>query len=556
MIFTRDRLIYIALVFSETAWVYAFVAVLGVAGGSTGSPISFFAIAGLLGLSITTYSYLRKKQFQAFEIFYFTATAAGLILAYLIVAASYNQGSFEIGWIVRLVSGEYLPTGQAFKGTAGGLLAAGMWFRGIRLATTAYPEKSLTFSFRLGLFFIGLAAIIDMVVDEQLNVFAMILIFFVAGLAGLNIGNLVPETSASSQAKTWPKAIAGAVVGVVAIGLSFGLLPQGFLSFVTSPVRFVFDNVVKGILIIVGVPIVFGLELLNRAIGGFFGRDIDVSEFASQVSGLGEEEEEFGDVVTTTFLGAQGATGANTSDLILFLNQVVRYALVAAVLFLVTLALYILLKKAAKRLGLTDDAERESLLDEMSFASDIGDLFSDLLPNLKDLFGRGARKVFRLPDGPPGVVEALKLYYQMLTTAEQNDVSRAGHLTPKEFRTDLRRVFANELVDPATEAFNRAHYGDIPATDEEIARMRSSFRVIKSGTSGAQEQVATSSRDARFETVTSEAPSNPWANKKKREGEGRNWFGGGLGLVLACGGTLAFTFIVVVGFAIVISFFA
>lgn len=554
MILTRDKLIYITLVISESAWIYAFIAVLGVAGGSSGSPLNFFVIAGLVGISLMTYSFLRWRQFQAFELFYFGATAAGLILAYLVVAASFSPGSFEIGWIARLTGGEYLEEGQAFRGTVGGLLAVGMWFRGVRLATTAYPEKSLTFSFRLGLFFIGLAAIIDMLVEEQLNVFAMILVFFAAGLGGLNIGHLVPETSASSQAKTWPKAIGGAVVGVVSIGLLFGLLPQSFLSFVTSPIRFVFDNIVKGILIIVGVPVVLGLELVNRAIGGFFGRDIDVSEFASDVAALGEEEE-FPEMVTTTFLGVQGADRPETSDLLLFLDQMVRYALVALALFLVALFLFIMLRKAAKRLGLTDDKERESLLDEMSFASDIGDLFADLLPNLKDLFGRGARKIFRLPDGPPGVVEALKLYYQMITTAEQNDVRRSKHLTPKEFRSDLRKVFANELVEPATEAFNRAQYGDIPSTDDEITKMRSSFRVIKTDVSGAQTQVSASGDTARFETVTSEAQANPWANKEKYEGEGRNWFGGGLGLLLACGGTLVFMAIVVVAFAIVISFF-
>jgi hypothetical protein len=554
VIITRDRLIYAALVVSESAWVYAFIAVLGVAGGSSGSPLSFFVIAGILGLSIVTYSFLRWKQFQAFELFYFGATAAGLILAYMAVAATFSPGSFEIGWIARLTGAEYLEKGQAFRGTVGGLLAAGMWFRGIRLATSAYPEKNLKFSFRLGLFFIGLAAIIDMQIDEPLNVFAMILVFFGAGLGGLNVGHLVSQTSASSQAKTWNKAIGGVVVGVISVGLLFGLLPQTFWSFVTSPVRFVFDNMVKGILIIVGVPIVLGLELVNRAIGGFFGRDIDASEFASQVSGLGEEEE-VPEMVTTTFLGVQGADRPVTSDLLLFLDLLVRYALVALVLFLVALFLFIMMRKAAKRLRKDEDEERESLLGEMNFASDIGDLFSDLLPNLKDLFGRGARKVFRLPDGPPGVVEALKLYYQMLTTAEQNDVQRSQHLTPKEFRSDLRQVFASELVDPATEAFNRAQYGDIPSTDDEIAKMRSSFRVIKTDASGAQTQAAASGDTARFETVTSEAPSNPWANREKYEGEGRNWFGGGLGLVLACGGSLVFMAIVVVGFAVVISFF-
>ena len=66
----------------------------------------------------------------------------------------------------------------------GGILAVGLWFRGIVLAMVPYPEKSLKLSFRLGLFFIGFAAVMDILVEQQLNVFAMVLIFFGSGLAG------------------------------------------------------------------------------------------------------------------------------------------------------------------------------------------------------------------------------------------------------------------------------------------------------------------------------------------------------------------------------------
>lgn len=539
------------LVVSEAAWIYAFVSVVGVAAGGSGSPIGFFTILGLLGLSVVTYSYIRWRQFEAFEIFYFGATVAGLALVYLIVAFSFDPGSFTPTWFAQL-SDEYLPRGMAVRGSGGALLGLFLLFRGIQLSTVTYPEKSQNRSFRLGLFFIGLAAIMDMVMEEQLNVFVMVLIFFGAGLAGLNVGNLVTESSASAQAKTWPKAIASAVVGVLAIGLVFGFIQQGFLTFITSPVRFMFANAAKGILIIVGVPFVSGIELINRAMAGVFSREIDVSEFASQVGEIGEEEE-VSEFVTTTFLGAGGTTTGGVGDLALLVETIVRYALVAVALFLVSLFLYIFLKKALRRLRRTEEEERESILGEMNFASDIGDLFADFLPNLKDLFSRGARKVFRLPDGPPGVVEALKLYYQMLTTAERNEVPRPQHQTPTEFRSGLRTVFLNELVEPATEAFNRANYGGIPSSDDEIAKMRSSFRVISSGETVEATQAG--GADARYETVTASAPANPWENQERLQGEGRNWFGGTLGVVLACGGSILFALVVAIGFAIVISIF-
>ena len=555
MTLTREKLTYVTLVISESAWLYAFVSILGVAAGSSGSPLSYFAIAGLLGLSVLTYSYIRWKDFQAFELFYFGATAGGVVLAYLVVAASYVPGSFDIAWVTSLTRGDYLPEGQAFRGTAGGLIAIGIWFRGIRIIMVPYPEKSLTTSFRLGLLFIGVSAVIDIFVEEeQLNTFTMILIFFGAGLAGLNIGHLVPETAASSRLRIWPKAIGGAVAGILVVGLLFGFLQQSFLAFVFSPIRFVFDRITQGIFIIVSVPFVLGLEAINSVIGGVFSREIDPSDLLGDVEPTPTPEPDF---ITTPvpFESVGGADAEQVSGFMLLVRQYIAYALVAVAVILVAIFLYVIMRRVAKRLRKDEDPDRESLLGEVSFASDIGDLFADLMSNVKDMFKRGARKVFRLPKGPPGVVEALRLYYQILTTAEQNDVPRPGHATPTEFRSDLRQVFANDLVEPATHAFNRAQYGDIPATEEEIAKMRSVFRVVKSGERVQQTEVGGTSREARFETVTSEITDSPLSGARfdSPSLSEKSWYSGGLGVVLACGGFILFA--VVAAIALVVVFY-
>ena len=553
MTLTREKLTYATLVVSESAWLYAFVSILGVAAGSSGSPLSYFAIVGLLGLSVLTYSYIRWKEFQAFELFYFGVTAGGVALAYLVVAASYVPGSFDIAWVTSLTRGDYLPEGQAFRGTAGGLIAVGIWFRGIRIIMVPYPEKSLTTSFRLGLLFIGLSAVIDIFVEEQLNTFTMVLVFFGAGLAGLNIGHLVPETAASSRLRIWPKAIGGAVAGILVVGLLFGFLQQSFLSFVFSPIRFVFDRIAQGIFIVVSVPFVLALEAINRVIGGIFSREVDPSDILGDVEVTPTPEP---DLLLTPvpFESVGGADGEQMSGFLLLVRQYIAYALVAAAVILVAIFLYVIMRKVAKRLRKDDDPERESLLDEVSFASDIGDLFADLMSNVKDMFKRGARKVFRLPKGPPGVVEALRLYYQILTTAEQNDVPRPDHATPTEFRSDLRQVFANDLVEPATHAFNRAQYGGIPATEEEIAKMRSAFRVVKSGERVRQTEVGGTSREARFETVTSEITDSPLSGTRfdSPSLSEKSWFSGGIGVVLACGGFILFAVVASIAFVVAI----
>ncbi len=558
MILTRERLTYATLVVSEAAWLFAFISILGVAAGSTGSPLSFFAILGLLGLSTLTYSYIRYKEFQAFELFYFGSTLLGIVLAYMVVAAAYEPDqTFTIDWISKLIDSTYKEPGRTFHGVAGGILAIGMWFRGIRLAMVPYPERSLKFSFRLGLFFIGFAAVMDILIEDQLNVFAMVLIFFGSGLAGLNIGHLVSETSASTQSKTWPKVIGLAVIAVLVVGGMFGFLQQDLLAFVTYPIRFVFDKVVAGLLIIVGVPLVVVLEAINTVMAAIFSRPF---------------EPEFGPEATPTptptpgarteFLPVGSGPEVRAPEFLVQATRFIRYGLVIATVVVISIFLYVLMRKLGRKLKRDDEPDREAL-EDMNFASDIGDLFSDLLSNVRDLFKGAGRKVFRLPAGPPGVVEALRLYYQMLTTAEQNEVARPDHYTPNEFRGNLRSVFPNELVEPATDAFNRAHYGDIPATNEEITQMRAAFRVEKEGGPAAQTAGAAPDRSAqaigkaaRFETVTSEITEDPLAQSRAKFDSPslteKNWFTGAMGVLLACGGIIVFAIVAAALFALVI----
>ena len=561
MTLTRERVTYITLVVSEAAWLYAFISVLGVAAGSEGSPLSFFAILGLLGLSTVMYSFIRWKSFQAFEVFYFGATLFGIVLAYLVMAAAFDPDqTFTIDWIAKLIDSTIKEQGKTFHGVAGGILAVGLWFRGIRLAMVPNPEKSLTLSFRLGLFFVGFSAIMGIMRPEHPNVFAMVLIFFGAGLVGLNVGHLVSETSASSQTRTWPKVIGLAVVGVLVAGGMFGFLQESFVEWVTSPIRFVFNRVVEGVLLIVSFPIILALEGVNSVIAAVFSRPFEVPiepEATVTPTPTPGPSQDFG-------FGGGGASDPRAPDFLLYVLQFVRYGLVVATVVVVAIFLYVIASKIAKKLKKDDDdADRESIFDEMNFASDIGDLFSDFMSNVRDLFKGAGRRVFRLPEGPPGVVEALRLYYQMLTTAEQNEVPRPDHYTPNEFRRDLRRVFPNELVEPATEAFNRAQYGDIPSTSEEITEMRASFRVEREEGFTPQTQSAAPvpsgkalGKSPRFETVTSEITADPLAQQRARFDSPslteKSWLSGMKGVLLACGGFILFALLFAAGLTLIL----
>ncbi|MDE2824204.1 MAG: DUF4129 domain-containing protein, partial [Chloroflexota bacterium] len=403
-------------------------------------------------------------------------------------------------------------------------------------------------------------AIMGIMRPEHPNVFAMVLIFFGAGLVGLNVGHLVSETSTSVQTRTWPKVIGLAVVGILVAGGMFGFLQESFVEWATSPIRFVFSRVVEGLLLIVSFPIILALEGVNTVIAAVFSRPVELElgpEATVTPTPTVGPSQDFG-------FGPGGASDPRAPDFLLYMLQFVRYGLVITTVIVVAIFLYVIASKIAKKLKKDDDeSDRESLFDEMNFASDIGDLFSDFMSNVRDLFRGAGRRVFRLPEGPPGVVEALRLYYQMLTTAEQNEVPRPDHYTPNEFRRDLRRVFPNELVEPATEAFNRAQYGDIPSSGEEITKMRAAFRVEREA--GAMPQTASAApvtsgralgKSPRFETVTSEITEDPLAKQRARFDSPslteKSWLSGLKGVLLACGAAVLFAVLFAAGMTLFI----
>jgi hypothetical protein len=120
---------------------------------------------------------------------------------------------------------------------------------------------------------------------------------------------------------------------------------------------------------------------------------------------------------------------------------------------------------------------RESVTENVDVLADMGKLLLKLIPGRLTRFRR--RERFALPDGPPGIVNTLRLYYELLTMAEDKGSIRPRHETPIEFQRTLEGLFPRNLVRMATTAFNRACYGHHPASDDQVAQMRSSIRNIR-----------------------------------------------------------------------------
>ena len=155
-----------------------------------------------------------------------------------------------------------------------------------------------------------------------------------------------------------------AVVGVLVAGGMFGFLQESFVEWVTSPIRFVFSRVVEGVLLIVSFPIILALEGVNSVIAAVFSRPFEVPiepEATVTPTPTPGPSQDFG-------FGGGGAGDVRAPDFLIFILQFVRYGLVIATIVVVSIFLYVIASKIAKKLKKDDDdADRESILGRDEF---------------------------------------------------------------------------------------------------------------------------------------------------------------------------------------------
>ena len=313
---------------------------------------------------------------------------------------------------------------------------------------------------------LAVGTLLDMAHPAELNTLPMIFIFFAAGLGGLNIGHLLPESQASARAGTWPRVITGLVSTILLIGLAFSVLQKGLLASVSAPLVALLDAAMKAILWAIIIPLAYALNVFVELLLKLFDRPVEEEpgQAAERVRLL---ERQIG-------LRAQAAEEAEEgAGLFYFIVQVVEWVVLALFALLLLYLIYRALRRLWTRAMGPTAGRHESVREDANPASDLARLLLRLIPRWG---GKEARQPgFGLPDGPPGVIDVLRIYYELLATAERHGLSRRSHETATEFQEPLEKLFPGDLVRMATEAFNRAIYGHHSASDEEITQMRSSL---------------------------------------------------------------------------------
>ena len=466
MSLVQDRLLMAASAVLEGIWMYAMMAVLGLMFQFGGSPLSWVAALAIIGVSLIV------ARMSAIIIMhpilpFIIQMVFGAIVIYLTLGAQVQtdgQG-FSMGWIGALRS-EDAPQDYPLMVGLAGLFGALLWWRGARLASVEYPVEHISKHFRFGLMILAVAAIVDIIAEENLKIFLLMFVFFAAGLGGLSVAHLLPASEQAVGARSWSRVISGIVVLVVLVGLLFSLLQKGILNFISAPATVVLNALATVIFYVVLVPLIYIIEFLVRAFFSILSRivgEVEPVEFDAG-AGLGEMFQQLQEETADTGPSA--------------LLQFIEWTLLAVLILVV---LYFLGRSFRRRMQwrrVENEGVRESVAEDADAATDLARLLFNLLP---ERFRRKkAQRRIHLPDDEVGIVDVFRIYFGMLHLAEDRGHPRPTSQTPSEYQSTIEGIFPQRLVRMLTDAFNRACYGHRPSSRDQIDEMRQELDQAKS----------------------------------------------------------------------------
>ena len=458
----QDRVVLAAHVVAESAWVFALAGIVGTLAGFDSSPQSWYGVVGILGLSVLLSRITPRKGRKA-EVMYALMAVLGLMVVYASVALHVEPGQIRPLWAIDWLIND-APGGYTSRGVFGAILGVLLWWRGTRVASNEFPTDDLSFTFRVGMLVLVAALIYDLNTDESLSTFPMVFLFFGSSLIGLSAGHLLEESRHSAGERTWPKAIGATVAGITTFGLLVALVNRGVLSFLSKPATAALEALARGVLWGIIAPIAFVFDVvvdwLISLLGIFRGEreQPQEEEINPEIQGFLETLQE-----------EQAAASEGFATVL----QIIEWALVAIVVVIVLLILGRAFRRVLRGRDRGTEGRRDSMAQDANPVGDVAKLALRLVP---DVLKRPQRKGYRVPDGPPGIVEAFRLYYDLLDTAEEQGITRRKYDTPTEFQGRLEGTFPSDVVRPSTETFNLAIYADVPADRSSIGRLRQSLK--------------------------------------------------------------------------------
>lgn len=460
----QTRLVLWALIIAESAWIFAILGVLGLWMGQDSGPFRWPTLVVLMFAALYV-GRLKPSEKMSPGTEILVRMLIGVLLIYVAIAVelSSNLPWVDVLWVFKAFTASE-PDRFWFTFIAGGLSGAALWLRGGKLGVATYPTDELALSFRIGIAALVVATLVDLINEVNLNTFLMVFIFFGASLAGLAMGHLLPRTK-TARSNVWPRVIVAIVAVVVLIGLAFTVVPAGVLDVLTWPIRqaLILVGLIFGWVIV--LPIAFVIDAVVEVLKWLYSLLFGGATPPPQ-------PQEAAQIATTTpdALEEIEGTGANVWVGQVLLGLVLGLA-AAALLYWGAKAF----RRPQSRRVAPQEGQRESVMEDADPLVDLANLLWSLRPGwLKRQRDDGVV----LPDGPPGIVLVLEIYYDLLLLAEERGVLRRPHETTGEMAVRMAEVLPGDLVNLATAAFGRAFYGHYPSSDEQIAEMRAAVDVL------------------------------------------------------------------------------
>lgn len=459
----RSRLILISVAVAESVWLFALFSMLGLIGDLGGSPLPWLSLLGLLMVAIITGYVLGDTPGDEVSIA-IRQSIFGLVVIYLFLGTGTFLGgsTFDIGWILRLVSGD-LDASAGVAAVFGLLASIWMWRHGLRLGTDRYPEDRLSRIFKIGIGVLAVATLVDEARPDDLNAAPLLVPFFAATLTGLAVGRL-PEGGVGRKTGEWARIIAFSVFGIMGIGLLIGLF--GGL-YGNGGVRLLFAGwglLVDGFLWVLRFPVTWATAVLQWFFN-LFARDPDEREEGVDPAQSGQEI--FGPDMERTV-----DAGNATVDTVL---NILQYPAIALLIIIAFFLLAMAFRRFGSRDADTDDDERESLRGELDTDGDMSRLLSGLLPSW---WNRKKSRDWRHPD-EPGIAEVFKLYFDSLQMGVKWGMEFQPHMTPAERLPMLQAALPGAPVQEVTERFNAACYGHVPSDQQALDTLRAGMKAAE-----------------------------------------------------------------------------
>ena len=457
------RVIVAAHLLSESIWVYALGAAIGALSGNGRGPLEWWTVACLL-----TVSYMVMRSLQLFRMptmaAQWTNALIALLAIYAAIGAQFSGSAVDFTW-VRHMFGSEDPKSFDFIVIVGGLLGAGLWWRGGSLTLADQPVESLEFSFKLGLLALAIAAGIDMVASDDLSVLPLMFVFFAASLTGLSIGNLRSPSADASKERRWVRTIGGVVGGVLGAGVIFAILGRFVLSWLSGPAVWLLGLLSSIVFYVIILPLAYVFGYIAAAVLAVLEWLIGDPEFEPQ-----EQAAEAGN-----WLQELREEDTEASAFLTYAEWAVAAVVVLVVLFFLWRAF----RRRMVKVEEVEEEIRESVAEDADVASDLARLLYRLVP---DRFKRprGAPGL-RIPEGDADVADVFRIYFGMLSLAEERGFPRPPAETPREYQGTLEGLFPRDLARRATAAFNRACYGHRAPPREQIDEMRLALEQLAKG---------------------------------------------------------------------------